>query len=169
VTAVHFLASRQPTPQVIQPFLGSEVKALQPTLFVLDRNGNELNRLALAPYDLRNPIETMALINEICSINHRQAGEIRLQLQPQSNANLELNDAIQTLNAALKALVKFDYALCNSPDPLNTCDALALNLSWIEELIALVADLFEPPVRINCTEYLETTSQLETTFSSAIL
>ncbi len=142
---------------------------MQPTLVILDHTGDEINRLALDPYDLRNPIETMALINEICATSHRQAGEIHLQLLTKGNASMDLKYAIQTLNAALKALVKFDHSIRYSQSAPNSCDTLALNLSWIEELIALVTELTGSPSWSDCGECMEKTSQPETAFSGAVL
>jgi hypothetical protein len=142
---------------------------MQPTLVILDHTGYEINRLALEPYDLRNPIETMALINEICAISHRQTGEIHLQLLSRGNASLELKYAIQTLNAALKALVKFDYSIRNSHVSPNSCNTLALNLSWIEELIALVTELNGSTAWPDRMEYMEQISQPETAFYGAVL
>jgi hypothetical protein len=131
---------------------------MQPTLVILDRSGNEINRLALDPYDLRNPIETMALINEICATS-RPADEVHLRLLYQGNANLKLNYAIQTLNAALITLVKFDYSMRNAHASSNSCDTLSLNLSWIEELIALVNELSGASVWLDRKECLEYASQ----------
>ena len=118
---------------------------MQPILVILDQSGYEVDRLALDHYDLSNPIETMALINEICSISHRQSREIHLQLLTQGNVGLELHYAIQTLSAAFKALVKFDLTARNSQDSPYSYDPLALNLSWIKELTALISKLTNSP------------------------
>jgi hypothetical protein len=144
-------------------------KAMQPTLVILDHSGHEINHLALDPYDLRNPIETMALINEICAISHRQPGAIHLQLLSQGNASLELKYAIQTLNAALKALVKFDYSIRNSHASPNSCNALALNLSWIEELITLVTELTGSPAWLDREDCLQNTNQPDPALFGVVL
>jgi hypothetical protein len=142
---------------------------MQSTLVILDPSGNEINRLALDPYDLSNPIETMALINEICATSHRQTGEIHLQLLSQGIASLELKYAIQTLDAALKALVKFDYSIRNSHVSPNSCDTLVLNLSWIEELMALVTKLTGSPAWFDREGCLENTNQPETALYGVVL
>jgi hypothetical protein len=142
---------------------------MQLTLVILDHKGDEINCLALDPYDLRNPIETMALINEICATSHRQTGEIHLQLLSQVNTSVELNYAIETLNAALKALVKFDHSIRYSQADRNSCDTLALNLSWIEELISLVTELNASRAWSDHMDCKEIPSQSETTFYGAVL
>jgi hypothetical protein len=142
---------------------------MQLTLVILDHKGDEINCLALDPYDLRNPIETMALINEICATSHRQTDEIHLQLLSQVDTSLELNYAIETLNAAIKALVKFDYSLRYSQAARSSCDGLALNLSWIEELISLVIELNASPAWSNHVDCQEKTANSETSLYGAVL
>jgi hypothetical protein len=142
---------------------------MQPTLVILDQSGYEINRLALDPYDLRNPTETMALLNEICAISHQQTGKIHLQLLSPGNSNLELKYAIQTLNAALKALVKFDYSMRNTLVSQRSNDTLALNLSWIGELIALVTELNGSTAWPDRLGSMEKTSQPEMAFYGAVL
>jgi hypothetical protein len=149
--------------------LENEVKNMQPILAILDHHGYEVDRLALDNYDLSNPIETMALINEICAISHRQSHEIHLQLLSQGKVSLELPYAIQTLNAALKALVKFDYTARNSQVSPYSCDPLSLNLSWIKELIALISELTYSPPGSDRIEWSEITPHLETVQHGAIL